>query len=266
MLAEGRSPEAFRPIRDAGDAALEYVHTVVGWPGRAIGWSLDAVRSERSLRRELAVLRAERLLAQVRLQRLAELTAENARLRGILDSRLAASGRLLLAEVVRTDPNPALRVLVLDRGARDGVAPGLPVLDAVGVMGQVTTVTADRAEVMLLSDRRHGIAVRAVRSGARGVLQGAGDSQRLELAYVPESADLVKGDQLVSSGLGVRFPAGLLVGSVTDIFRSGGGEFAAVGVRPAAGLDSSRHVVVLLPDESRSASPVEAPEVPHAAP
>ncbi len=71
---------------------------------------------------------------------------------------------------------------------------------------------------------------------------------------------------LVSSGLGVRFPAGLPVGTVTDIFRSGGGEFAAVGVRPAAGLDSSRHVVVLLPDESRSASRVEAPEVPHAAP
>ncbi|HEX5361209.1 MAG TPA: rod shape-determining protein MreC [Fluviicoccus sp.] len=256
MLAEGRFPEDFKVIRSHGVRLLEPLHQSVLLPGRLESWLVDIGHTRASLRRENATLRAEQLQYAVRLQKLAELSAENARLRGLLSSDLVTDGRMLLAEVVRSDPDPDQMVLMLDKGLADGVTAGQPVLDANGIMGQVIEVVGEQSRVMLISDRRHGIAVQDERSGARGILQGTGDNARLELQYAPESADIVKGDLLVSSGLGVRFPAGYPVAVVKEVFRSGGGEFARVQAVPVATLSNSRHVVLLFPPVVKTPKPV----------
>ena len=247
LLAEGRYPESFRMIREQGQLVLQPLQAAVTYPGQLLSWFQDQARTTAGLRREIAALRAEQQLTAVRLQRLAELSAENARLRGLLDSGLVTTGRMLLAEVIRADPNPDRLVLTIDKGGMDGLQVGQPVLDAGGIMGQVIEIHEKTAEIMLISDRRHGVAVSNARSGTRGILRGTGENARLELDYVPESADIQKGDELLSSGLGARYPAGYPVATVTEVFRSGGGEFAAVQARPVAALGRSRHVVVLFP-------------------
>lgn len=258
LLAEGRYPDVFQKFRAYLEPGVESLHLVVSVPGALWGWLNDQSHREHYLRRELAALQAARLQDAVSLQKLAELSAENARLRGLLDSSLVTEGRMLMAEVVRADPDPDRQVVTLDKGRGDDLRVGLPVLDARGIMGQVIEVGAFRSQVMLISDRRHGIAVRVARSGARGILQGVGDGSRLDLRYLPESADIVQGDLLLSSGLGTRFPAGYPVAVVSKVFRSGGGEFADVQARPVAELGSSRHVMVLFTTTQDKAGQAEA--------
>lgn len=271
-MAEGHSPELFRTVREQAAYLLGGLQNLLSAPREMVDWLELTARTDRSLRREITALRAERLVNEVRLQRLSELQAENARLRGVLDSSVVTTGRMLLAEVLRADANPDRLVLVLDKGLKDGVTVGMPVLDALGIMGQIVVASDRDSQLMLITDRRHGIAVRSARSGARGILQGIGDHGDLMLDFVPESADIQPGDLLVSSGLGARYPAGYPVATVSRVMRSGGGEFAVVHARPVAGTGQSRHVVLLFPEPfapAKDVLPAEADnrqELPDATP
>ncbi|MDN8842665.1 hypothetical protein Q0M97_15470, partial [Staphylococcus aureus] len=74
-------------------------------------------KSEAQLRRENTAMQAELLQAQVRLQKLSELSAENTRLRGLLDTPLIIDGRMEIAEVIGTDADPLRHIIVINRGA-----------------------------------------------------------------------------------------------------------------------------------------------------
>lgn len=263
LLVEGRFPDEFKNVRRHGDQVLEPLYRTVHFPVQLASWLDDVSQTRTRLRRENASLRAERLQYAVRLQKLAELSAENARLRGLLGSGLLSDGRMLLAEVLRADPDPDQMVLMINKGEPDGVFVGQPVLDARGIMGQVIAIAGNQSAVMLISDRRHGIAVKDARSGARGILQGNGENSRLLLQYVPESADIAKGDLLLSSGLGARYPAGYPVAIVHEVLRSGGSEFAKVQAMPVAGLGNSRHLALLFPSVASPAKPTDDTATEH---
>ena len=138
---------------------------------------------------------------------------------------LSINDHILNAEIISIDPNPNHRVFTLNKGLREGVTVGLPVLDAKGIMGQIVESTARLSSLMLISDSRHAIPVRVVRTGDRAILTGMGDNSRLRLDYLPESADIKVGDELVTSGLGDSFPAGYPVAMISDVKHQQGSEF-----------------------------------------
>jgi rod shape-determining protein MreC len=147
---------------------------------------------------------------------------------------------------------------MVDKGTRDGVRPGSPVVDEAGVVGQVTRVHALFAEVTLLTDKDQAIPVQIARNGLRAVAFGGGASGLLELRYLAANAEIVNGDKLITSGIDGVYPAGLPVATVTRVERDATNIFAHVLCQPAAGVDRGRIVLLLTPAAAPASPPVEA--------
>ena len=124
---------------------------------------------------------------------------------------------VLVTEVIGISPSPHSHNVTIDRGAEDNVYVGQPVLDATGLMGQVTQVYKSHSQVLLITDLNHALPVQVVRNGLRSIVEGTADYNEMRLRFVSPTTDIIEGDQLVSSGLGGRFPVGYPVGTVTEI-------------------------------------------------
>ncbi|MBF7695900.1 rod shape-determining protein MreC [Acinetobacter rathckeae] len=250
-----RMPHIVQPARDVLYSMYTPIYTVASYPVISREWLTQQTKSEEQLRRENTAMKAELLQAQVRLQKLSELSAENTRLRGLLDTPLIIDGRMEIAEVIGTDTNPLHHVVIINRGTADRLRQGQVVLDNQGIMGQIIDVHQHNARVLLLSDKDSSLSVRVERTGMRAIVSGTGDLGRLKMQYVPTSADLQVGDNVYSSGLGEHFPAGYLVGTVNKIQRQNTGEFAQIDIRPAAQLAGGHYVVVLFSDSLAKEQP-----------
>ena len=172
---------------------------------------------------------------------------ENERLRRLLSFAQESSDRHVVgARVigVRLDPK-GLQLVTLDRGARDGLLPMMPVVVAQGVVGRVHDVTGGTADVLLLSDRNSSIAVRVDRSRARANVRGTGSPDLCRLEYALRSDDMQEGDLLVTSGTDGVFPRGLPVGKLSGLKRSGQGLYQRAEVAPAVDMTKLEEVLVL---------------------
>ncbi|MER2553061.1 MAG: rod shape-determining protein MreC [Thauera sp.] len=192
---------------------------------------------------ENAELRRHQLGAGERLLRFEHLEQENAHLRELLQMSQRVQTKSIAADILYNAPDPFARKVILDRGAQQGVEAGLAVVDAYGVIGQVTRVHPIQAEVTLLTDRNQSIPVSVVRNGVRGVLYGVGRGL-LEMRHVLADVDIQPGDQLVTSGLDGVFVPGLPVATVTRVNRDQDA-FARIECEPLAAIERSVQVLVI---------------------
>lgn len=255
MFVDSRFKAWTDPVRYQLNGLFAPVYEVMSWPGRFSELLVEAGMSDEAVREENRYLKSQLLVLSGRLQKFSELAAENARLRGLIDSTVVVDGRVLIAEITGVDPDPFRHIVMVNKGEPDGIYVGQGVLDARGIMGQVIEVGPQASRVMLIADREHALPVRIARNGVRAIVAGNGNIGQLALQYVPESADVKVGDLLLSSGLGLRYPAGYPVGVVTRVNRNSGSEFADISARPAAELDRSRHVLLLFSRPAKSVMP-----------
>jgi len=244
MLVDHRSDMA-RPLRHATGYLTAPIHFVAHFPQALVGWVADQARSRDTLRSENARLERQLLVAQQNIQRLAVLEAENIRLRALLNSSAEIDARALVAEIIGIEPAPARRELVINKGTVSGVHVGQAVLDAEGLVGQVIDVGPLTARVLMIVDASHALSVQVNRSGMRAILAGTGVSDRMRLLYVPDTADIVPGDLLVTTGLDQRFPRGYPVAEVVSVTQAPGAAFASIEAYPAAQLDRVTHVMLV---------------------
>lgn len=212
------------------------------------------------VQRDNAELRRQQLGSGERLLRFELLEQENAQLRGLLDMSRRVQATSIAADILYNAPDPFARKVILDRGAQQGIAPGLAVVDAKGVIGQVTRVYPVQSEVTLLTDRNQAIPVQVERNGLRGVLFGAGHG-RLELRFVIGTADVRPDDRLVTSGLDGVFVPGLPVAVVRAVDRDADA-FATIVCEPLAGVERSVQVLVLGRVEAPPPKPAPEPPLP----
>jgi len=219
--------------------------------------SVETLRSENTELRRIEVANARALLQAQ------QLASENVQLRELLGARERSAVRSIVAEVLYESRDPYSRKVVIDRGLQHGLLAGQPVIDARGVIGQVTRALPLSSEVTLLTDRKSAIPVRIVRTDQRMIAFGGAEPGMLELRFLSGSSDLREGDELVTSGLDGVYPAGMPVGTALDV-KSGslGTSSARVTVRPAATMSTSRMALVLLID--RAALPAAAAPEPEA--
>ena len=201
-----------------------------------------AVANEDVARRELAH-QAERAL------RVEQLTAENARLRALLELRPALNVRSQVAQVLYEAPDPYSRKVVIDRGATNGVVLASPVINEAGVLGQVTRVYPLSSEVTLLTDQDAAIPVLNTRTQARSAAFGgaAGTIGAMEMRFMAGNADVQPGDLLTTSGVDGVYPPGLPVAKVASVDRRLDSGFARILLNSVAVSDGVRHVIVLEP-------------------
>jgi len=169
-----------------------------------------------------------------------------------------------VAEVLYQTRDTFARRFVLDKGIQHGLAAGQPVVDAGGVIGQITRTFPLSSELTLVTDRNLSVPVQVDRTGLRAIAYGDSEPGRLELRYVAANADVREGDQISTSGLDGLYPPGLPVGRVVLVDRAGGSTFARIVLEPAGGVDRSRIILVLQPDASRLPPPLMAPAEPPA--
>jgi rod shape-determining protein MreC len=253
-------------IRKAVGVAVYPIQVVVDAPFRLWGWLTESTADRDELQRELARLRAERVLTLAELQQLTALRAENDRLRELLDARPRLRDEIRVAEIMAVDANPYRHNFVIDIGEEDGVYMGQAIIDADGVIGQVLDVGLNTSQAILISDPSHALPVEVSRNGLRTIAKGTGAFDRLDLPFLPNNADIVAGDVLVTSGLGGAFPAGYPVAVVANVNRIPQASFADVTAAPSSALDQVREVLLIWsakPDEEAAAddAPNTEPEV-----
>ncbi len=229
---------------------------MVGARARELGE--NATGGERSAlsRREL-----EQQVAALRLQMadLMRMERENELLRRDLNFVRQQRLRLMAAEVIgRDDISGWWKTVRINRGSEDGIAPDRPVIVPEGLIGRTHRVDRRTCDVLLLTDTTVRVGVCVARTGVNGVVRGMGSESSgseleilcaprpLRLDYVSVEADVQKGDQIVSSGLGGVFPADLRVGTVLDVTVDASGLCRSASVGPAVELDGLRYVFVVM--------------------
>ncbi|WP_339775519.1 rod shape-determining protein MreC [uncultured Methylophaga sp.] len=239
----------FKPVRMTLSTVVYPVQKLASMPDDFTTWFADFFQGHRQLREKIMKLEAQNLTNSVRMQKMQALESENMRLRELLGSSFRLQERVQVAELLSVDLDPFYQHVIIDKGETFGVYEGQPVLDSLGVMGQVAEVSQFSSRVVLLTDPSHSIPVQIVRNGLRAVVTGRGLGENLQMEFLPHNADVRVGDLLVTSGLGGRFPVGYPVGKVISVNFPQGKSFAEITVSPAARLATSREVMLVLPGE-----------------
>ncbi|WP_095119487.1 rod shape-determining protein MreC [Pseudomonas sp. Irchel s3f10] len=264
MVVDARF-DLLKPARKQASLVLMDAYWITDLPGRLWEGIASQFGSRTELIAENEKLKTENLLYQGRMQKLAALTEQNVRLRELLNSSALVNEKVEVAELIGMDPNPFTHRIIINKGERDGVVLGQPVLDARGLMGQVVELMPYTSRVLLLTDTTHSIPVQVNRNGLRAIASGTGNPERLELRHVADTADIKEGDLLVSSGLGQRFPAGYPVATVKEVIHDSGQPFAIVRAVPTAALNRSRYLLLVFSDsrtaEERANDAAQAQEI-----
>jgi rod shape-determining protein MreC len=207
--------------------------------------------------------RAQLLAQSVRTTQLEQLTLENQHLRELLQLQARLSTPAIAAEVLYEAADPFTRKMILNKGANTGVLTSSPVMDELGILGQVTRVHPLVSEITLVTDREHSIPVLNTRTGARGVAFGeSGGAPLLELRYMATNADIEVDDILTTSGVDGVYPPGIPVAKVVKVERRADSVFARILCESLARVQGARHVMVLSPMKSALPNFDELPPAP----
>lgn len=259
MLAVGimlldHQGQHLRQIRSALSVVTYPLVALAAVPARLGGWASDALTSEEEIQDRYESLRQEHRILQAQLQKYEALDAENRRLRSLLGSANKVADRAVVAELVEVSAEPFTRTIVIGKGSQNGVFLGQPVLDAYGVIGQVTEVNPYISRVTMITDPGHAIPVQVKRNGLRTILSGTGADDTLDIPYLTASANIKAGDLLTTSGMGGRFPPRYPVAKVTKVVNDPNEAFLKITAKPVARLSHHKEVLLVWPGKREKES------------
>ena len=212
------------------------------WDGYLALWSLRQENVE--LRRRLETLQGVS-------QRAVELDLANRRLGKLLALRDELGVAAVAARVVGRSPTAWVHTVVLDKGERHGISKGMAVLTPEGAVGQVVSVSAHAARVLLISDPNSGVDALVQRTRARGIVAGTIEGGCL-LKYIQRGDDVAAGDTVITSGLDGIFPKGQLIGTVARVGKKDSRIFQDVEVILSAELAKVEELLVVAPGVVRA--------------
>ncbi|MEL0621070.1 rod shape-determining protein MreC [Psychrobacter proteolyticus] len=245
MWFDSKNSDWFKPVRSTSHAAMQPIYELSLLPSYAKHWAGGSLQSKEALRRENMQLKSQLIHAHAKLQQQDYILAQNARLQGILSTTKPEQFDLNLAQVIGTDTNLLRQIVVLNKGEQDGVQVGQTVIDEDGVLGQIINVYPNTSRLLLITDEQQSVAVTVKRTGQRAIVTGQGIPSSLSLNYVFKTSDVRVGDELVSSGLGGRIPAGYRVGRIAHVKDEQTDNFRTIEVTPAANFIDNAYVLIL---------------------
>ena len=262
MVADARL-HIVQPLRAAIATVLYPAQWLAMQPVQAAETFASYLTDLKTARKTEEAARVQLAAQSQRAGQVEQLLLENTRLRELLALRERTAVPSQAAQVLYDATDPFSRRVVIDKGQLQGIAPGSPVLDESGVLGQVTQVYPFVSEVTLLIDRDQVIPVVNTRTGVRGVAYGDPSARdgMMELRYMPATVDFKEGDLLATSGIDGVYPPGLPVARVVSVDRQSDTSFARIRCQPLARLQGVTHVMVLTP----MADVAPAPAAPAAA-
>jgi rod shape-determining protein MreC len=239
-----------QPVRSVLGLVVLPVQWLAMQPAEALRWTGRYFESLASAQRGQEQAQVQLALQAARGLQVEQLAQENQQLRELLELRTRITTTGQAAEVAYEAADPYTRKVVIDKGQMHRIEVGSPVIDAAGVIGQVTRVHPLVSEVTLITDRDQAIPVLNARTGQRSVAHGDPSAPHpggLELRFMAANADVKLGDLLTTSGVDGVYPAGLPVAQIIQVERRTDSAFARIQTRPVAGVSRARHVLVLQP-------------------
>ena len=212
------------------------------WHGYFSLRRVDAENEE--LKRQLAE-------AQVDLQRQRALADRSRGLERLLELRDRSALKTTAATIIAGAATPDFRTVTIDKGTRDGLRADMAVIAPAGVVGRVAVASGRAAKVQLLIDRNAAAGAIIERSRAQGVVVSGGD-EFLRMDYVSESADIVVGDAVMTSGIDGIYPKGFVIGKVETVEKNGPA-YKRIVVRSAVDFRALEEVLVVLTPAPREA-------------
>jgi len=241
-------------LRTALGVIITPIQLLTEVPRAVSDWFAESLATRRQLEEENTNLKAQYLVLETQLQKLEVLQAENSRLRTLLKSASSFEERVLIAEIMSVDLAPFSQQIVINKGSKDDVYVGQPLLAANGIMGQVVSVNPLSSIAMLISDPSHAIPVTINRNGLRAIAVGTGTANLLDVPHIPNNGDIQIGDLLVTSELGGRFPPNFPVAKVLQVEKNPSRPFAKVTAQTTANLDRAREVLLIWRSEGKAAA------------
>ena len=210
----------------------------------------------RHVKEENEALKRQLDEAQIALQGQRALADRSRGLERLLGLRDQSALMTVAADVIGASATPDFRTITIDKGTGDGLRPNLAVIAPAGVVGRVVVPSSRAAKVQLLIDRNAAAGAVVERSRAQGLAIGGGEDL-LEMTYVSETADIVAGDQVMTSGIDGIYPKGFAIGRVERVEKNGGA-YKKIVVRPAVDFRALEEVlIVLTPMAGHDAGSVE---------
>ena len=234
-------------------APVQSIASNVGFNFRKVGLStselMTAYRDNQALRAENEEIRQNNL-------NVAEIMAENVRLRTMLDyKKVTTQFDFVTATVVARDQGTWNSTIIINRGTADGIAKDMPVVTPQGLVGSVVNVYPHVAKVQLILDARSAVGTLVQRPESRvaAIVEGSSATPLTpRMVNIARDADIIKSDKLITSGFGGIYPKGLLIGEVVDVVNEEGGLLKYAYLRPAVDFDRLEEVLVIV----RSREPV----------
>jgi rod shape-determining protein MreC len=186
---------------------------------------IDAQQENDRLKKRLLQLTQENL-------QLKEMTLAHERLLKLLHLKSDPARPIVVAEVVGRSPSPFLKSFFINKGRKDGLTRGMPVLLPGGVVGRLEKTSGHYSQVLLLNDPNFAIDCLSERTRARGILTGIPGQENCQIKYMARTEDIKPGDVVITSGLDQLFPKGLILGRVLRVVPQAKGNFLSIEVVP----------------------------------
>ena len=247
----GNLDSVFAFVRDPMSIAMSWTSKRTN----VVAGALEGPRDLQSAREQIVDMQAQIDALQRENEELREIQGEYQLLVDLFNrARQAPDFQRLTASVIGQDPSSAVHSIVIDKGARDGIAVGMPVESARGLVGQVYRTTANSSQVVLITDSSSAIPARLGTSRATGILRGGGLGGVLTIDWIDLKHQVEVGEVVLTSGLGGRFPQDLIIGRVIEVDRREAELFQQAVVQPAADFDALEIVFVITNFEAVDAS------------
>jgi len=264
LLVVDAQTRFLEPLRQGLSVALYPFQRVVMLPRDALVVVQDYSNAAQLLKEESEALQQQRIeLSQV-IGDAAQLVTENRQLRrllGVIEDKPIHPA--VVVEVLYEPATDYRRRLVFNKGSRQGIEPGMPVIDEGGIVGQVIRVTPFSAEAAMLTDEQLAVPVQLLRNGLRLIAFGSAIPGKVEVRYFSSDTDIQEGDVLVTSGVGGGFPAGISVGTVESVERDAASGFARALAQPTSHPERYRHFLILkVPVATNGTNEVQDPSNP----
>jgi len=232
-------------VRQSLQTLLHPLQLLANTPSQFYRDADEYFSSHNYLLKENKRLKQNALLQGISLQKLNTLTLENNNLRLLLNTNKTIKENSIVAEIMYVSRDIFSKKIIVNRGETHGITAGEAVVDATGVIGQITRVYPLSSEVTLITDKSLAIPIQIERNGLRAIAFGHGRDSTLDLPYLPTNVDIKRGDKLVTSGIDGVYPAGLAVATVSKIEITSNSPFAHIVCNPTGGVENYRQVLLV---------------------
>jgi rod shape-determining protein MreC len=230
-------------------AVSDFVQSPVTSLSSSVNGYFQSLSSLRTAQSDNDALKQRIQELEVELQQKEKLSAENERLKALLELKEESKYKVLPARIIGRDPSAWFNALIINRGSLDGVKLNMAVVTNGGLVGRVTAVSPLTAQVDSITRDKSGLGGvigELGKSNALGVLRGSGKKELLEMDYVPGSIEVNVGEIVYTTGQDGIFPPGLKLGEVVEVSSGSATVPHKILVRPTANLFSMQEVGVLL--------------------